>query len=370
MSELNATRRGALGLGGASLLAATTASSQTAGANTAKSYRRIATEEAFATPALIAESRRVLESGGVEPGFAAMGKVVFGDSPPAHLLHARLLDLGDKRIAQMDADGVDLALISITSPGVQVLETSRAIGVAAEANDILAEAVRAHPTRFAGLAAVAPQDPNSVVRELERAKALGLKGFLINSHTLGEYLDLPKFTPIFEAAQALDMPLYLHPREPGPSSVTPYLDHGLFFAAWGFAAETSLHAMRLIMSGLFDRYPRLRIALGHLGEGMPFWLSRIDNRYKGQVLMGVNKRLARLPSEYFRDNFVITTSGMMDDAALRLAISVLGVERIQFAGDFPYEDVRAGVDFLKNAKITDAERRAIFETNATRYWRL
>ena len=222
--------------------------------------------------------------------------------------------------------------------------------MAAEANDILAEAVRAHPTRFAGLAAVAPQDPNSVVRELERAKALGLKGFLINSHTRGEYLDLPKFAPIFEAAQALDMPLYLHPREPSPSSVTPYLDHGLFFAAWGFAAETSLHAMRLIMSGLFDRYPRLRIALGHMGEGMPFWLSRIDNRYKGQVLMGVNKRLARLPSEYFRDNFVITTSGMMDDAALRLAISVLGVERIQFAGDFPYEDVRAGVDFLRTPR--------------------
>jgi 5-carboxyvanillate decarboxylase len=370
MSQLNTTRRGALGLAGGSLLAATSAKAKTAGGPILRPYRRIATEEAFATPALITESRRVLESGGAEPGFAAMGRVVFGDSFPARMLHDRLLDLGEKRIAQMDADGVDLALLSITSPGVQVLETSRAIGVAAEANDILAEAVRTHPTRFAGLAAVAPQDPESAAREMERAKRLGLKGFLINSHTRGEYLDLPKFDPIFEAAQALDMPLYLHPREPGPSSVAPYLDHGLYFATWGFAAETSLHAMRLIMSGLFDRYPRLRITLGHMGEGLPFWLSRIDNRYKGQALMGVNKRLARLPSEYFRDNFVITTSGMMDEAALRLAISVLGVERIQFAGDFPYEDVRAGVDFLNNAKISDAERRAIFETNATHYWRL
>jgi len=368
MSDLDPTRPGAQGPGDGALpaVSAQAAAGQAMGA--AAPYRRIATEEAFATPALIAESKRVLATGGVEPGFAAMGKFMFADSPPAHFLHGRLLDLGDDRIAQMDADGVDLALISITSPGVQVLETSRAVGVAAEANDILAQAVHTHTCRFAGLATVAPQAPDSVPKELERAKALGLKGFLINSHTHGEYLDLAKFAPIFEAAEALDMPLYLHPREPGPTSVTPYMDYGLYWAGWGFAAETSLHAMRLIMSGLFERYPRLRIVLGHMGEGLPFWLKRIDNRYAVQAMAGINKRLEQLPSEYFRSNFAITTSGVMDDAALRLSIDVLGVERIQFAGDYPYEDVRGGVDFLNQAKITDAERQAIFDTNAANYW--
>jgi 2,3-dihydroxybenzoate decarboxylase len=148
------------------------------------------------------------------------------------------------------------------------------------------------------------------------------------------------------------------------------MDYGLYFATWGFAAETALHAMRLIMSGTFDRYPKLRVALGHMGEGLPFWLDRIDNRYQRQALGGVNPWLKRLPSDYFRDNFAITTSGMTDDASLRLAIDVLGIDRVQFAGDYPYEDVHAGVQRMMTAKITEAERRAIFDTNATTFWKL
>lgn len=333
-------------------------------------YRRIATEEAFATPAVLAETKRVVNAPGVEPGFAMMGASILGEDPGAKAIHHRLIDLGAGRLAQMDADGIDFAVISMTSPGVQVFARDVAVALAAEANDALAEAVCAHPDRFAGLATVAPQAPETVGPELERAKALGLKGFIINSHTADEYLDLPKYAPIWEAAEALDMPLYLHPREPSPGMVKPYLDYGLYFAGWGFAADCGLHAMRLIMSGLFDRHPGLRIALGHMGEGLPFWLQRIDNRYALQVKIGAVAPLARKPSDYFRDNFVITTSGVTTNPALRLAIDVLGVDKIQFAGDYPYEDVREGVEFLDNAPISDDERRAIYETNAVCFWGL
>lgn len=333
-------------------------------------YRRIATEEAFATPALVAESKIALRSGNVEPGFAKMGKLIYGESLAAKIIDSKLLDIGESRLKRMDADGIDFALLSLTSPGVQIFEASKAIAIASESNDLLVEAVRRWPHRFAGLAAVAPQAPNEAAQEIARAKKLGLKGVIINSHTQGEYLDLPKFAPILEAAQDLDMPIYLHPREPGPNWVGPYLDHGLYFATWGFAAETSLHAMRLIMSGTFDRFPKLRVVLGHMGEGIPFWLERIDNRYKGQVVVGANSALELLPSEYFRRNFVITTSGMTDNPSLRLAIDVLGVDRIQFASDYPYENAGDGVRALENAKISDEERVAIFETNAMKYWGL
>ena len=360
------SRRSVLGMSGLGLLATATEGR----AGPARSYRRIATEEAFITPDLARESKKLLASGQVEPGFAKLGSFIFGDSFGARLLHGRLVDIGAARIAQMDADGIDLAVLSITSPGVQVFDADLGQGLATDANDRLIDAVRSHPTRLAGLAAVAPQAPDMAARELERTKAAGLKGFLINSHTHGEYLDAPKFAPIFEAAQALDLPLYLHPREPGPTSIGPYLDYGLYFASWGFAAETALHAMRLIMSGLFDRYPKVRVVLGHMGEGLPFWLDRIDNRYKAQVLGGVSKPLKRLPSDYVRQNFDITTSGMMSGPPLRLAIDTLGIDRIQFAGDYPYEDVAAGVKFIETAQITPDERRAIFETNAVRYWNL
>lgn len=331
-------------------------------------YRRIATEEAFATPALIAESKRLIESGNAEPGFARMGGFVFGKGLPAKVLDSKLLNLGENRIKQMDADGIDFSLLSLTSPGVQIFEASKAIGIAIEANDMLMEAVLKYPHRFGGLAAIAPQAPNEAAKEIARTKKMGLKGIIINSHTQGEYLDLPKFTPILEAAQDLNMPIYLHPREPAPSWVAPYLDYGLYFATWGFAAEAALHAMRLIMSGTFDRFPKLRIVLGHMGEGIPFWLGRIDNRYKGQVVVGASSVLELLPSEYFRRNFVITTSGVMDYAPLRLAIDVLGLERIQFAADYPYENAGDGVRSLENTNLSDAERMSIFETNASKYW--
>ena len=332
--------------------------------------RRIAVEEAFVTAEIAREWLAVLARSDVEPGMAKMGSILT-PSPGTASLHKNLLDIGAGRIAHMDAVGIDMQILSLTSPGVQAFDAGLATRLAAQSNDVLAEAVKAHPTRFAGLGAVAPQDPEAAAREIERvAGPLGLQGLIINSHTMGEYLDLPKFRPILAAAEAADMPIYLHPREPGPSMVTPYLDYGLYFATWGFSAETGLHAMRLIMSGTFDRFPKLRIILGHMGEGIPYWLQRIDNRYLLQVRIGAMEKLPRLPSEYFHDNFFITTAGVTSMPALRLSLDVLGVEHILFAADFPYEDDADAVRFMDGATVTEEERRQIYETNAVRVFKL
>ncbi|OGA29051.1 MAG: amidohydrolase [Betaproteobacteria bacterium RIFCSPLOWO2_02_FULL_65_24] len=327
--------------------------------------RRIAVEEAFVTADIAAQWSRVLSGRFVEPGFKAMGNSILGDNPGTKRVHERLIDLDAGRLAHMDATGIDMQVISMTSPGVQVFDAVTATSLSAQANDVLAQAVRRHPSRFAGLATVAPQYPEGAARELERAvNQLGLKGAIINSHTMGEYLDDPKYWPLLEAAESLRTPIYLHPREPAPSMVGPYLDYGLYWAGWGFAAETGLHAMRLIMGGVFERFPKLKIILGHMGEGMPFWLQRIDNRYQLGVKIGAHGKLQRLPSEYFLENFVISTSGVMHNSALQLSIDVLGTERIMFAADYPYESVEDGVKFLDNAPISEADRRRIYSGNA------
>jgi 5-carboxyvanillate decarboxylase len=333
--------------------------------------RRIAVEEAFVTHEIMAQWYVVLAGKNVEAGFAKMGESILARTPANKPLDDRLLDIGAGRIAHMDEIGIDVQVLSLTSPGVQVFDAPLATQLAAQSNDALAAAVKTYPTRFAGLAAIAPQEPVEAAREIERAAGkLGLNGIIINSHTMGEYLDAPKYQPIFEAAQSQDMPIYLHPREPAPSMVTPFLDYGLFFAGWGFAAETGLHAMRLIMSGTFDRFPRLKIVLGHMGEGIPFWLQRIDNRYLLEVKIGAVQKLPRLPSEYFLDNFAITTAGVTSMPALRLSLDVLGVERILFAADFPYEDDAEAVLFLDGATVTEEERKQIYETNAVRVFKL
>lgn len=333
--------------------------------------RRIAVEEAFVTPEIMAEWQKVLTGPDAEPGFAKMGESILAQTPANKPLDDRLLDIGAARLAHMDAIGLDMQVLSLTSPGVQVFDAALATRLAAESNDALAAAVRAHPTRFAGLAAIAPQDPIAAATEIERAaESLNLKGLIVNSHTRGEYLDAPKFRPILEAAEAFDMPIYLHPREPAASWVAPYLDYALWFAGWGFAAETGLHAMRLIMSGTFARHPNLKIVLGHMGEAIPFWLQRIDNRYLLEVKIGACEKLPRLPSEYFLDNFVITTSGVTSMPALRLSLDVLGADRILFAADFPYEDDAEAVRFMDGASVTEAERKKIYETNACRVFGL
>jgi 2,3-dihydroxybenzoate decarboxylase len=337
-----------------------------------KQIRRITTEEAFVTPEIAEEWARVLANGAPgEPGFQKMGETILSDNPGTNFVHQRLVDLGQGRIADMDAAGIDFQVISITSPGVQVFEADLGIALARQANDRLSEAVQAHPHRFAGLAAVAPQSPMEAAQEIERAvQQLGLKGALINSHTQGEYLDDPKYWPIFEAAEAHEAPIYLHPRTPSPTMIAPFLDYGLYFAGWGFTIETATHALRLIMGGVFDHFPRLKIILGHMGEGLPYWLQRLDNRYLLQVKIGAVPKMSRLPSEYFKDNFVITTSGVTSPPALRHALEVLGPDLILFAADYPYESVEEAVYFMDTAPISDGDRGKIYQTNAEKLFKL
>ena len=328
-----------------------------------QTIKRIAIEEAFVTQEIADEWAKILAQGAPgEPGFRKMGETILADSPGTRIVHQRLVDLGERRIADMDAMGIDMQVISITSPGVQVFEAELATSLAHQANDRLSEAIKAHPDRFAGLAAVAPQDPNAAAKEIERAvQQLGLKGFLINSHTFGEYMDDVKYWPIFESAEANDAPFYLHPRPPAPSMIEPFLDYGLFFAGWGFTIETATHALRLIMSGVFDKFPKLKIILGHMGEGLPYWLQRLDNRYLLQVKIGAVPEMPKLPSQYFRDNFVITTSGVASHPALRHALDVLGPDAIMFAADYPYESVEEAVEFMDTAPISEDDRRKIYQ---------
>jgi 2,3-dihydroxybenzoate decarboxylase len=236
--------------------------------------------------------------------------------------------------------------------------------MAKQINDEVAQAVRKHPERFSAFAAIAPQDPASAADELERAvKHLGLKGAVVNSHIRGEYLDDPKFWTIFDKAEELGVPIYLHPKQPSSDMIKPYLTYpALANAMWGFAAEASLHAVRLICSGLFDRYPGLKVILGHLGEAIPFWLWRLDNHWEkeGRRSLPAQKK----PSDYFNHNFFVTTSGMSWSPALQFVSSVLGFDKILFAADYPFESMKEAVQFMDHAPISDSEREKIYYLNA------
>lgn len=317
------------------------------------SYRRIACEEAFQIPEIL-EALRKLYGGVPDMSSGPIG------GPVVPLL----LDIGAERIRGMDEAGIDMQILSLVSPGVQNFDAATAVSMARLANDRLSDAITTYPTRFAGLASFAPQDPTAAAKELERAATqLRLHGALVNSHTHGEYLDDEKFWPIFEAAEALGIPIYIHPREPAPSMAAPLAMPG-FTIGWGFAVEASTHALRLIAAGVFDRFPRLRIVLGHMGEGIPFMLDRIDNRYAFETkLFPPLRKLKRLPGEYFREHFFITTSGMNFYAPLRATIETLGLERVLFAVDYPFEGQRTCVDAIEAMPLTAEEKRAICETN-------
>jgi 2,3-dihydroxybenzoate decarboxylase len=339
-------------------------------------YRRIATEEAFITPELHRMYRDLVASGGVDdPGFNSLiGYYLGSTSERARNVSERLQDLGDRRIADMDATGIDMQIISLTSPGVQVLKTDAAVAMARLANDQLAEAIRRHPTRFAGLVAIAPQDPAEAAKEIERGVTkLGMKGVIINSHTQGEYLDNPKFWPIFEAAEALGTPVYLHPNTPPPKMIDPFLESGLDGAIYGFAVETGLHALRIITSGVFDRFPNMNMILGHLGEALPFWMFRLDYMHRGTVMSkryDFMKPLQKKISDYLRENIHYTTSGMAWEPAISFTQSVVGMDRVMYAMDYPYEYVAEEVRTQDALPISDEDKKKFYQTTAERVFKL
>lgn len=336
-----------------------------------RAYRRIATEEAYAPPELFDLYRRMLDTGSSnDRGFESlMGFYLGSDAPKPVAVRRRLQDLGEERIADMDSSGIDHQILALTSPGTNVLDQAAAREIATITNDRLADACRRHPDRFSALAALPLQDPESAVRELDRAvNDLGLRGIIANSHIAGSYLDEPKYRPIFEAAESLNVPVYLHPNTPSNDMISPLHNAGLDGAIFGFGVETGMHLLKLITSGLFDRYPNLKLVVGHLGEALPYWLHRIDYMHAAQVAAGrydAIKPLQRKPSEYFRHNIWLTTSGMPWQPAIMFAREVVGPERVMYAMDYPYQFVADEVKTQDALPISDAEKKAFFETTAT-----
>lgn len=323
-------------------------------------FYRISTEETFGVSEVYDATAALIQQKPTD-------EVGLGLPPKDSALVQKLLDLGEGRIADMDAGRIDKQLLSLWSPGVQIFDPQQGTELATLVNDKLAEAVHKNPRRFAGLVTIAPQNPEAAALEIERGmNTLGLNGVLINSYTKGEFLDRKKFWPIFEAAQAHDAAIYIHPRLPAPKMYEPFSEYSMSGAMWGFHADTSTHAIRLLLSGVFDQFPDLTIVLGHMGEGLPFWLNRLDNISARSQLESIERK----PSEYFLDNFVITTSAMFWDPVLELSHKVLGADRILFGVDYPFAPNEAGTRWLDAAPVSDEDKRKIYAENAQRVFHI
>jgi len=339
-------------------------------------YKRIAAEEAFCPPEMFAVYKRLLDEGRLDdPGFMSLwGFYLTSPSPRTTFIRDYMTDIGDKRLAHMDASGIDMQILSLTAPGVQIMDKDEAVGFAAFSNDWIAEKVAKHPDRFAALAACAPQDPAAAAKEIERGVTkLGMKGVIINSHIHGEYLDNEKFWPIFEAAEALDVPIYIHPQGPSKGRIQPLLERGLDGAIYGFSVEVGMHTLRILVSGAFDRFPKLRIIIGHVGESLPFSLYRIDYMHRASVASGRYKTMPPLkkkPSDYFRENIYVTNSGVAWAPPIKFMQEVLGVDRVLYAQDYPYQYVVEEVAELDGMDMDPAAKKAFFQTNAERVFKL
>ena len=289
------------------------------------------------------------------------------DSPLA-AIQAKLDDVGYQRLADMDAGGIDVQVLSHGAPGTEQLEPKQAIRLAREANDYLADAIAVHPDRFAAFATLPTAAPGAAADELERATGqLGFKGALINGHVQGKFLDAPEFWPIFERAERLGVPIYVHPTVPPPAvreayygGLTPQFAQALSMAGWGWHVDTGLHGLRLIAGGVLDEYPTLQIIIGHMGEALPFFLARSSRVLQQQA------GLSRPLEEYMASNFHFTTSGMFSYPPLLLLLEVIGADRVMFSVDYPYSSNSEGRDFVMSAPISDGDREKIAHGNAER----
>jgi 2,3-dihydroxybenzoate decarboxylase len=299
------------------------------------------------------------------PGFEGYWTTTVEDVDPGILkgVIGRLSDFGEQRLSAMDRTGIERAVLSLSGPGVQIeRDTATAVRSARAANDLLAGEIARRPRRYSGFAHLALQDAAAAADELERCvKELKFVGAMINGHTNGCYLDDPAFLPFWERAEALGTLVYLHPADPVAPLPVLAGHKALKRATWEWGVETGSHALRLVFSGLFDRFPRLRLGLGHLGETLPFLLSRFDSRAR---LYGV--KLGKRPSEYIRENIVVTTSGMFSAEPLRCTIDAMGADRVMFSADYPFEDIDEAGRFMDTVPLSDALRADIAFNNAGR----
>ncbi|MCM3355926.1 amidohydrolase family protein [Bacillus halotolerans] len=319
-----------------------------------------------------------LEEHWESPDFPATGSHNFTDDEYFSAVQKRLQEF-EKRIEDMDKNGIQTSILSLTQPGIEgITDPDRAVKLAKQMNDHAAEFfVSKHPDRFKAFAAVPLQDPEEAAKELERAvNELGFVGALVNGYSnigdenTAQYLDEPQVRPFWEKAAQLQVPVYLHPRIPLPNQQRIYEGYeGLLGSAWGFGVETATHAIRLILSGLFDEYPDLTVILGHLGEGLPFTLPRVEHRLRHQR-PETHGNHQKAPTEYLRKNFYLTTSGVFRTQALIDTLLEVGSDRILFSVDYPYETMEEISSWFDQCPISETDRLKIGTENAASLFKL
>jgi len=323
--------------------------------------RTITLEEHFAPPGFLDGPGRELKERFLQSGERGLRII------------EQLVDVGEKRIVEMDAAGIDMQVLSLNAPGNEQLETAEAAEVAKASNDFLAAAVSKHPARFQALAALPTAAPDKAAEELERrVRQQGFKGALINGHTRERYLDDRFFWPILERAEALDVPIYLHPTHPPQAVIaasyggfSPIVGSILINGGWGWHIETAIHVIRMILGGVFDRFPKLQIVIGHLGEGLPFMLPRLDRNLPPAVT-----KLQRSLGDYLRQNIHYTFGGFNFPATFLDLLLEVGVERIMFSVDYPYGSMAKAREFLENLPVSAADRERIAHGNAEQLFKL
>lgn len=275
----------------------------------------------------------------------------------------RLLDFDDLRLKAMDEAGIDISVLSLTDPGIQgITETNVAIELSVKTNDFLAAKIAKNPKRFRGFACLPMQDPIIAAKELERCvHEHGFVGGLINGQTQGSYLDEEKYHHFWKKVEELNVPIYLHPGSPKHMPANYKDQHELAGPLWGWTVETGTHALRMVFSGLFDLYPGIRIILGHMGETIPYLLWRLDSRWN---ITKHSKNLQKSPSQYIKENFYVTTSGMCSNGPLSCAIQELGEDRVMFSVDYPYESSKIASQFIEQAAISKKVMEKICYENA------
>ncbi len=328
----------------------------------AKTMRIIAVEEHYATPAFLDGPARSLKERAQGPEIRMRG------------MPELLCDLGDGRIAKMDAAGIDVQVVSLTAPGTEQLDTAEAVTRAREMNDFLAQALSHHPDRLAGFATLPTPVPEAAADELERAvHTYGFKGALINGHVQGRYLDDPFLWPILERAETLHVPLYLHPTQPPKAVVaasytgnfTPVVANALANSSWGWHIETAVHVLRIVLSGVFDRYPDLQMIIGHLGEGLPFMLPRIELTLPQEITT-----LQRPIGAYFRENLHYSFGGFNFLSPFLNLFHEVGASRILFSADYPFSAMTQARAFLDQLPVSPTDREQIAHGNAERLLRI
>ena len=297
---------------------------------------------------------------------------LFRAKPPK--ISERLLDMEKIRLNAMDEAGIDIQILSLNDPACELFEPPEATALARRINDELAAVIKKHPDRFIGLAALAPQSPDEAADELERTvTSLGFKGTKLSSNIGGEYLDNQLFWPIFERTEKLGVPVCIHPTLPPLSAIKPYLDYGGVLAgpSVGYGADAVLCVMRLICSGIFDKFPGLQIVLGHLGEALPFWMERLNLGWLEQLTFGDNRpKGKKLPTDYLKSNFIINTSGIFSEPAFLCAYMALGADKMTFAVDYPFGDNKEASEFIKRMPICDSDKAKICYLNAEKIFNL